>query len=467
MRALKNYDNQVSREQLQAATRIHLVGIGGIGMSGLALLLSERGFEISGSDIKISDNIKYLRQSSIEVHLGHNSKNIDKADIICYSSAITADNPELIAADNSGIPIIKRGELLALLTQDFKTIAVSGSHGKTTTSSLISFIFRSMGFNPYVFVGGYLRNFNSCAWGGEDFFVVETDESDGSFLFCNPWVSVITNIDYEHIDFYKDIKALKQSFNKFAANTKKMVIGCGDDSDVQEIMAGKIHLSYGVSDINYIQAKNIRYQGLTSSFDLLIEGQFFCRVKIPLLGEHNVVNVLAAVSLFYFLDFDLTAVISKLNDFAGVSRRMDIKKICQQPQFIDDYAHHPGEIRSVTNALRQAYPDKRLIAIFQPHRHSRFKLLYQEFLRCFDACDLVVTTDIYAAGEYPLEGVNVQAFTRELNFHFKGEVVYSAKTDLINSVPLLLDKDDLVLSLGAGDINKIADKIALNYINNR
>ncbi|MEM7816577.1 MAG: UDP-N-acetylmuramate--L-alanine ligase [Candidatus Aenigmatarchaeota archaeon] len=444
---------------LSGIKNIHLIGIGGIGMTGLALLLKEKGFKIRGSDIQESFNTHLLKDEGIEVFIGHSKDNLSlDVDLVSYSSAIKADNPELIEAKQRNLIVLKRGELLGLLSWDKKTIAVSGSHGKTTTTSMLGYLLTSLGYLPTVFIGGMPLNYRKNAWWGRDYFVIETDESDGSFLYYNPWISVITNIDYEHLDYYREIENLRKSFLKFAHQTKELVIGCGDDPNVKEILKIVDGLSYGFLEENKFRAQGYYFDGNYTNFDLLIEGKFIRKVKIPLLGEHNVLNTLGVLSVLFSMGVDLNKAIEILKEFKGTKRRFQIKSRIGNIIFVDDYAHHPTEIKAVLKAAKNLKP-KRIFVIFQPHRFSRVKLLYKEFVESFSYADELVITDIYSASEEKIEGISAEFLFNEIKKNFSGKVRYIQKENLAKEVVNYLEDGDLVLGLGAGDINILMGKI--------
>jgi UDP-N-acetylmuramate--alanine ligase len=462
---------------LSGVKNIHLIGIGGIGVSGLALLLKDKGYEVEGSDTQQNYNTKALSDAGIKVFIGHQAQNLSpNADLVCYSSAIKSDNPEVLEAVKRGTTILSRGKLLGLLCIDKKTIAVSGSHGKTTTTALTAYLLTALGYKPTVFVGGLPLNYQRNAWWGDEYFVIETDESDGSFLCYNPWVSIITNIDYEHLDYHKTIDNLEKSFLQFALQTKNLVIGCGDEEMVNNILSKVNGSSYGFGVNNKVRGINISFKnnnvsdsnsttGLTS-FDFLWENKFISRVDIPLLGVHNVLNTLSALSLFCYLEEDMAKVVQLLKYFKGTKRRFQIKKQCGGVLFIDDYAHHPTEIAAVLKAARHLNP-KRLVAVFQPHRFSRVKYLQKEFSHCFTDANELIVTDIYSATEKELEGIDGRSLAREIKSNFKGNVNYIPKSELVVGVSQFLKEGDMVLGLGAGDINMVMDGIIHEFENSR
>ena len=444
---------------LKEVKNIYLVGIGGIGMSALALLLKDKGFNVRGSDICESYITDMLRKNGITVDIGHKIEDIgEDTQLLIYSSAIKGDNPQIRFAKDRNINILKRGELLGLLCEGSNTIAISGSHGKTTTTSLFTYILKSLDLDVTAFIGGLPLNYSKNAWLGNSYFVVETDESDGSFLFIKSWVSVITNIDYEHLDYYKDIKKLKESFLEFASNTKYKVFGCGDDLNTKEIIKLVDGISYGFGKENVVRADNFYFDGSFSCFDLIIEDKFINNIKIPLLGRHNVLNTLAVLGFLFYTNNDLEKAIYFLKDFKGTKRRCQIKERFNSVTFIDDYAHHPTEIHNTLEALRLLSPN-RLFVIFQPHRFSRIKSLYKEFGKCFSYADELVITDIYPASEEPIEGVDVDLLLEEIKRNFFKPIHYIPKEELKQKIPELIKEKDFVVGLGAGDINILMDEI--------
>ena len=454
-------------EILQKVKNIHLVGIGGVGMSGLALLLKDRGFLVKGSDVKDNSNIKMLRDEGIEVFIGHNKKHLSPdTDILGYSSAIPEDNPEIIQAKSKGIGILGRGQFLAKLCEDRKTIAVSGSHGKTTTTSLLGFLLTRLNHKPAVFVGGLPLNYSRGAWWGDEYFVIETDESDGSFLHYEPWYSVITNIDKEHLEHYKSFEKLQESFLQFARQTKEKVIGWGDQPFLSMIVASVGGISYGWGEDNKVRGANFRYQDGYSCFDLYIEGKFITQVKTPLKGEHNCLNTLAAFAFFHHIGEDLEKVKSLLLDFKGTRRRFELKEKISGVAFIDDYAHHPTEIKAVLAATRLLKP-KRIFVVLQLHRFSRVKALFDEFCGCLSDADKVVLTDIYSAHEDYIEGVEPEKIVEQINKVSSDKAEYISRDSLCKRLPGFLEEGDIVLGLGAGDINKLMEKIRDEFKKNR
>ncbi len=444
---------------LSKVKSIYLVGIGGVGMSGLALLLKDRGFTVKGSDSKISANVKMLQAQGIEVFIGHKPEQLSgDIDILGYSSAVDVKNPEILKAKAKGVDIFKRAELLAQLCRGKKTIAISGSHGKTTTTSLLGYLLTSLGYKPAVFVGGLPLNYSQGAWWGDDYFVIEADESDGSFLAFDPWVSIITNIDREHLDYYGSLEDLRVSFLNFAKATRGKVIALGDQPYLAEVISKIGGVSFGWGEHNWLRGANFRFDGEFSFFDLYLEGNFITRVKTPLVGRHNCLNTLAALAFFHYLGQDLEKVKQTLLDFKGTKRRFEAKGKIKGVAFIDDYAHHPTEIKAVLSAAKLLNP-KRLFVIFQPHRFSRLSSLKLEFNQCFSGVDYLVISDIYAANEQNISGVSAKELAGEVSKNLAARVEYVPKNQLITAIPSQLKAGDLVLALGAGDINIVMEDI--------
>lgn len=444
---------------LTGVKNIHLVGIGGVGMSGLAFLLKDKGYNIKGSDITPGAYTEMLEREGIAVTIGHSPQNITAdIDLVGFSSAVDENNPELAAARKKGLTVLKRGELLGLISWDKNIIAVSGSHGKTTTTSLLGYLLTSLGYQPAVFIGGCPLNYSRTAWWGQDYFVIETDESDGSFLFYNPWVSVITNIDYEHLDYHKTFDNLHRSFAKFAYQTRDKVIGCGDDPRVRNILTEVDGWSFGWGKQNKLRAENFIFDGKLSCFDFFADNKFVTAVRVPLLGQHNILNTLAVLSFFFYFNENLGKVAGLLENFKGIKRRFQIRETVGGVTFVDDYAHHPTEIKAVLDAARYLAA-RRVFVIFEPHRFSRVKMLYKEFGRCFSLADELVVTDIYAASEKNDQPRNTCLLREEIDKSFSGKVRYISKEKLADEVPQYLQDGDLCLGLGAGNITVLMDGI--------
>lgn len=443
----------------------HLIGIGGIGMSGIAQLLLGCGVKVSGSDLKESKITGELERLGAKVYIGHSPKNIQGAGVIVYSTAINEDNPELKEAKNLGIPLLRRAEALAGLMRDKAVITVTGSHGKTTTTSLVSFLLMEAGFFPTAAIGGILRNIgtNACLGTGE-FFVAEADESDGSFLYYNPKYSIITNIDREHLDYYKTFENEIAAFREFLNKTGEdgCIFGCYDDENLMGILkdykGNKV--LFGLNEKADIYAKNIRLKGLASEFDCFCKGEFLGRFNLALGGKHNISNSLAVIALGLKLGISPEIIKKTLADYKGSHRRLEIKFKGRGIALIDDYAHHPTEIKATLEALKYL-EHKRLIAVFQPHRFSRTKLLLDEFAASFKAADYVIITDIYPAGEIPIEGITGKSIYDKIKgLEPDKEARFLPKQEIIQSILGIIKSGDLVIVLGAGDIVKLSDELA-------
>lgn len=443
----------------------HFIGIGGIGMSGIAHLLLTSGFAVSGSDIKESRSTESLRKAGAEVFIGHNAVNINSANLVVYSSAIHEDNPEFQEAKRRGIPLIKRAQALAQLMQDKSVVTVAGSHGKTTTTSLVSYLLMEAGLNPTVAIGGVLRNIDSNACKGEgELFVAEADESDGSFLFYQPKYSIITNIDHEHLDYYGSFEKEVEAFRSFVNKTDSTgcVFCCSDDSNLRAICkdySGR-HVLFGLNDGAKINAKNINLKGLASEFDCYCERKFLNRFALSLGGLHNISNALAVIGLGMELGIDQKHIKNTLLNYKGVGRRIEVKFEDSSGALIDDYAHHPTEIKATLKAVRNLGA-KRIISIFQPHRYSRTKLLLDEFAGSFSDSDYIIITDIYPAGEEPIDGISGASIYDKVKRFCSGSktIIFLPKEEIINHVLGIRRHGDLVITLGAGDIVKVCDEL--------
>ncbi|MBN2483691.1 MAG: UDP-N-acetylmuramate--L-alanine ligase [Candidatus Omnitrophica bacterium] len=445
---------------------IHLIGIGGVGMSALAMLLKEKGYRVSGSDIREGYYFKKAESCGINVLTGHRAAHIEGADIVCYSSAIRPDNPEIVAARAKGIGVYRRAEILGMISQGERVVAVCGSHGKTTTSALLVFLATSLKYKPTAFIGAQPLNYEKMAWWGNDFFIIEADESDGSFHSYSPWVSILTNIDNEHLDFYGTREKLDENFLEFARHTQELTIGWGDDEAVSGILRQVPSLSYGKDPGNPVRAEGIHYRGGYTYFDLYIKGRCYPQVCLPLLGEHNVLNTLAVISFFEFIGADIKELIRVLPEFKSTKRRFQLKSCAEGVIFIDDYAHHPTEIKATLAAAR-ALGSRRLVVLFQPHRYSRLMRLLNEFALCFGAADCLIFTDVYAAGEEKPYDFDELALGRRLQEGFNGELHYVAKEKLAGEVSGFIKEGDVVISVGAGDISKITDEVISEFTRTR
>lgn len=450
----------------------HFIGIGGIGMSGIALILLRRGLKVSGSDLKDSGIISRLRAAGAEIFIGHSESNIKGADVVVYSSAIKPDNPEAAEAFRLNIPLMKRAQALAQLMAEKDVITVAGSHGKTTTSSLVSYLLSEAGFSPTAAIGGILKNTDANTYlGSGEFFVAEADESDGSFLYYKPKYSIITNIDYEHLDYYKDFDNQLRTFGKFIGNTARngCVFCCDDDADAKTALSGYSgkRVLFGLTAAADIFPKDICPDGFSSQFSCFGKQRgFIGRFELNLPGIHNISNALAVIALALEIGIDLEIIKKALAGYKGASRRIEVKFRDENYLFIDDYAHHPTEIKATLSALRNLNP-RRIIAVFQPHRYTRTKLLLEEFSRSFALADKIIITDIYAADEMPIEGVDAKMIAEKIKDISPGkEIVFLPKHKIHGYILEKIVCGDLVITLGAGDIVKVCDELA-GYFKNK
>lgn len=433
-------------------------------MSGIAQLLLRSGKKVSGSDLKESPITRELKNLGAQVFIGHDCQNIKDANVVIYSSAIKEDNPEIKEAKRIGISIIRRAEALAKLMQDKNVITVTGSHGKTTTTSLVSCLLLGAGFSPTVAIGGIFKNIDTNALLGKgDFFVAEADESDGSFLYYHPKYSIITNIDHEHLDYYKEFSSEVNAFRRFLSQTEKdgCVFCCGDDANLKEILKGykNRYVLFGLNSNSDIYPKNIKRDGLSSEFDCFYKDKFIGRFYLALGGEHNISNALSVIALGLELGIDLGLIKDALREYKGSKRRLEVKFYADGYLVIDDYAHHPTEIKATLSAIKNLGA-KRSIVIFQPHRYTRTKLLLDEFTKSFDLADYLIITDIYPAGEKPIEGVDARMIYDRIKQRSPDkQVFFLPKDEILKHALGVISDGDLVITLGAGDIVKVGDEL--------
>jgi UDP-N-acetylmuramate--alanine ligase len=456
---------------LENSKNFFLVGIGGAGMSAIAQVLKGMGLEVSGSDIKESRYTNVLRSENIEIFIGHSTKNIDEADVLVYSAAIPESNPERIAAEKKKIPVFARSDILAWILNTRKGIAIAGTHGKTTTTSMIALILRGVGLDPIIMVGGELNELGSNArFGNGELVVAEACESDGSFLKYKPFISVVTNIDGDHFDFYKDIEEIKDSFKKFVSYTKPggFIVLNGDEdylNDFRKIFkTGDMKvIYYGTSADNDIYVEDIKFSNFTSSYNLIFaRGKKREKIKINLNvpGMHNVKNSLAALAVCRMLNLDMQQAADILKLFTGVKRRFEMRGEKKGALIIDDYAHHPSEVKATLQAAT-AEKNKRVVVVFQPHRYTRLASLKDKFNGCFDNGDILIVTDVYSSGEEPIPGITGKILVDNLiDDGFDRKIIYIPRLkDVTEYLELNMGKDDLVLLMGAGDITRVTDEI--------
>ncbi len=439
--------------------RIHFVGIGGSGMNGIAEVLLNLGYEVSGSDITRSAAVKRLEALGAVVYKGHREENIRGAQCVVYSSAIRENNIELIAAEAAKIPIIPRAEMLAELMRMKYGIAIAGTHGKTTTTSLVASILAGSGLDPTVVTGGKLNSLGANArLGGGDVLVAEADESDGSFLKLSPTIAVVTSIDREHMNHYHSMEDVFDAYLGFI--NKVPFYGCAilclDHPAIQGLLprVTRRFLTYGLSAQADVRGENIVYKGMETTFELLVSGRRLGALTLMLPGRHNVQNALAAASVALELGVGLEEIKKGIESFAGVERRFHVRGTLGGVTVIDDYGHHPEEIKAALAGAKQSFR-KRIVAVFQPHRYSRTADLFSEFLSAFNDVDTLIVTEIYGAGEDPVEGVDGMALCNAIKEHGHRDVTYIKRIeDVPGYLAGLVRPGDLVITLGAGDVWK-------------
>ena len=443
---------------------IHFVGIGGIGMSSLALIMNSLGFKVQGSDISNNKNIDRLEDKKIKVFLKHNKKNINKTTILVVSSAIKTDNPELIQAKKLKLPIYKRGEMLGHIVSLMRNIVVTGSHGKTTTTSLISNIFTEAKLDPTIINGGILNSFgNSAKLGKSNWCIIESDESDGSFLKIPFTYSIITNIDAEHLDYYKSLNNLKNKFSEFLEKIPSVgkAFVCNDDKNINEILnkiKNKNFYTYGINKNSNFQILNVSQKTNLSSFDIKINipanKKIIKKIKIPLIGLHNIKNVTSAVAVAFSIGISEKIIKKGLIKFKGVQRRFSFLFKHNKTIFFDDYAHHPTEISSVLEGVKKVYGKKEIICVFQPHRISRVKNLKLEFSRCFKKADTVLLCPIYKANENLKLGFSYSSFAKLIIKNSKVKLInINNDLELKRFVKQTAYGEKIYIGMGAGSIS--------------
>ncbi|HHW41545.1 MAG TPA: UDP-N-acetylmuramate--L-alanine ligase [Syntrophomonadaceae bacterium] len=442
----------------------HLIGIGGAGMSGLARILLDMGIQVSGSDLVASPNLSRLREQGARVYVGHAAENLQPGvDHVVVSSAIPSSNVEVLAARRKGLPVISRGDLLAQLMLDFKGIAIVGAHGKTTTSSMISLVLAANGFDPTCIIGGEVNDIGGNArLGRGDYLVAEADESDGSFLKLAPYAAVITNIDNDHLDYYKNTGEIIKAFQKFLHCIKPggFAVLCTDNRFVRELDAGDVEtITYGLEGEPVFKAKGVVQKGFTTEADILENNTLLGRLYLSVPGLHNVQNALAAVAVGRRLGLAFPPIAGALQAFHGARRRFQLLAQNDGIKIIDDYAHHPTEIKALMKAS-MGLKARRTIAVFQPHRYTRTSLLKEEFGTAFDGSDLVIVTDIYSAGEPPIEGVTSDLIVQSIRRNGQNAVYIKRLDEVVDFLGREMKSGDLILTIGAGNVYTVGQKLA-------
>ncbi|MDZ4165144.1 MAG: UDP-N-acetylmuramate--L-alanine ligase [Smithellaceae bacterium] len=442
---------------------IHFVGIGGIGMSGIAEVLHNLGYQITGSDANSSGTTERLASLGVRVFYGHQASQVGGADVVVTSTAVRENNPEVVEAHLRNIPVVPRAEMLAELLKMKFSIAISGSHGKTTTTSMIATLLAHGGLDPTMVIGGKLASIGSNArLGSGEIIVAEADESDGSFLRLAPSLAVITNIDLEHVDYYRDLDEIKEAFVNFAnkAPFYGATVLCGDDENIRSILPRikRRFITYGINGQADLMAGDISFQGACSSFSLYRRGDFLGRIKLNAPGMFNVYNALAAIAVSLELDLDFTMIAAGLADFTGVERRLEVKGCVNDVVVVDDYGHHPTEIRATLAAADVIWGGRKFV-VFQPHRYSRTTALFHEFAGSFSNADSLIVTDIYAAGEDALPGVHSASLLEAICRQGHPDASYLASFERI--VDALIERvrpGDVIITLGAGSVWKVGEE---------
>ncbi|MDO9287321.1 MAG: UDP-N-acetylmuramate--L-alanine ligase [Thermodesulfovibrionales bacterium] len=476
---------------------IHFVGIGGIGMSGIAEVLHNLGYEVTGSDIKDSDTTNRLHSLGIKIYIGHKAENVDDAHVVVISSAVSKDNPEVVAAKEKSIPVIPRAEMLAELARMKYGVLIAGAHGKTTTTSLISTVLAHGGLDPTVVIGGRLMATGSNARLGQGaFLIAEADESDGSFLKLSPTIAVVTNIDREHMDFFKTMDSLREAFLSFMNKVPfyGASIVCIENEEIRRLVPS-VHrrcITYGLSSDADIYAVDINKGFMSVSFDVIHKGKNLGNFSIPVPGLHNVLNSLACIAVAMELKMETGKVKEALNKFSGIQRRFELKGDEKGVKVFDDYGHHPTEIKATLRAAKEGLSGRiqntedriqrelsqiygrsrrigtvpepegtgRLFVIFQPHRYTRTRDLIDEFSGCFADADVLYLMDIYPAGEKPIDGINSNVLIDRIKkAGHEGAVYFSDREKLMENLLLRLRQGDVVFTLGAGDVWKAGEEI--------
>jgi UDP-N-acetylmuramate--alanine ligase len=446
---------------------IHFVGIGGIGMSGIAEVLANLGFRVTGSDQKKSEVTARLEELGCEITEGHAAENVGDAHVVVRSTAVRDDNPEIAEAQQRSIPVIPRAEMLAeLMRMKPYTVACAGSHGKTTTTSMVATVLGIAGLDPTFVVGGIVRSYRSNArLGKSELMVVEADESDRSFLMLTPMIAVVTNIDREHMDYYHDMEDVRKCFADFVNKVPfyGAAVLCLDDPHVQAVIpnVARRRITYGLSAQADISAHDIAYdQSFGSSFTVLSGVNALGRVSLRVPGKHNVYNSLAAIAVALELDVPFDTIAHALNEFTGADRRFQFKGDEKGITVVDDYGHHPTEIKATLSAARIAAPNRRIVVLFQPHRYTRTNDLMDEFASAFNNADVLFVTDIYAASEAPIEGVTAEILTKRIKSYGHKNAEFIGAVE--NAPALMADavrEGDLVITLGAGSVSRASDQL--------
>ncbi len=442
---------------------VHFVGIGGVGMSGIAEVLLNLGYGITGSDLGQTEITQRLTSLGAVIYKGHHESHVGDADVVVTSTAVKKDNPEVTEAHRRNIPVIPRAEMLAELLKMKFSIAVSGSHGKTSTTSMLATVMAYGCLDPTMVIGGKLASIGSNAKMGDgEIIVAEADESDGSFLKLAPCIAVITNIDREHLDYYRDIDEIKDAFRQFANIVPfyGSTVLCLDDGHVQEILPQikRKTITYGITTPADYRATDIDIRGASTTFTVWQREQRLGIASLNVPGIFNVYNALATIAVAREIDMDFKTIAAGLKTYTGVHRRLEVKGTAREVTVIDDYGHHPTEIRATLAAARHVWKGK-MIIIFQPHRYTRTKALFQEFIEAFPDADILIITDIYAASEQPIPGVHAELLAAAIRERGSQEVLYIADfKDIIDKLLVIAGPGDAIITQGAGTVWKIGEE---------
>jgi UDP-N-acetylmuramate--alanine ligase len=456
----------VTKKGYHKLNHIHMVGIGGTGMNGIAEVLLNLGYKVSGSDLHENEATRRLARLGADVAIGHRAENLENADVVVISSAVREDNVEVAKARASLIPVIPRAEMLAELMRMKYGVAVAGSHGKTTTTSMTALVLEAGGYDPTIIVGGRLNTIGANAkLGAGDFIVAEADESDRSFLYLSPFIAVLTNIDEEHLDHYQSLDDLKATFVNFANKVPFYcpVILCLDDPHLQSVIPQleRRIITYGLSAQSDLSARDFAFDGFRSASVLLAKGKPLGELRLQVPGMHNILNALAATAVGLDLDMSPKTILEALEGYTGTGRRFELRGTVGGVMVVEDYAHHPTEIRATLEAAKKGF-DRRVVAVFQPHRYSRLSRLMTSFATAFNQADVLVLTEVYAAGEDPLPGATGRALYEEVRKFGHRQVHFEPDLGRIGALcGRVLAPGDIVLVLGAGSVNRtIPDIIA-------
>lgn len=460
--------------EMRRIQHIHFVGIGGSGMCGIAEVLHNQGYVVSGSDIKEGPVTTRLREVGIEVFIGHDSQNIANADVVVVSTAIDRKNPEIQAALKARLPVVRRADMLGELMRYRHSIAVAGAHGKTTTTSLLTTMLDEAGLDPTYVIGGKLNaSGKNAALGDSRYLVAEADESDASFLSLHPMAAIVTNIDQDHMETYENsFDKLKAAYIQFLQNMPfyGLAVVCGDDTELYDMIddIGRPVLTFGFKSHNDVQAVDMRVEGTKTHFTVLRKDREPLPLTLNIPGEHNVYNALAAITMATDEGVDNEAIERALQKFAGVGRRFEHQACVSYGDgdvlLVDDYGHHPKEVEATIKAARQSYPERRIVLLFQPHRYSRTRDCYDDFVAVLSSVDELLLLDVYAAGESPITGADTKSLARSIRLRGEVEPTIVDKDDLAPVMQRLLKAGDLLITQGAGNVGQIALDLAGNNL---